>query len=89
MAFDMQSLDIPKYAVPDTATEIARFDEARAAVRKDLERLYEQTAKELGKRHADIFQAHLMLLDDVTVREEIIERLHTEKLTPNSTWLSP
>ena len=80
LAFDVRTLEIPRYAIVDTSEELARFDAARDSVRKDLERLYEQTAQELGKRHADIFQAHLMLLDDVTVRDEIVERLEQEKV---------
>jgi len=80
LAFDVRTLDIPKYTIEDEAAELARFDEACASVRQDLERLYEQTAQELGKRHADIFQSHLMMLDDVAMREEIVERLEGEKL---------
>lgn len=80
LAFDVQTLDIPKYAITDTRAELARFEAARDSVREDLKRLYEQMAQEIGVRHANIFQAHLMLVDDVTLRDEIIERLEHEKL---------
>ena len=78
LAFDVHTLDIPHYQTEDKAAELARFNKAVDAVRKDLKRLHHQTAKALGARHADIFKAHLMLLDDVTMREEIADRVIKE-----------
>ena len=78
LAFDVHTLDIPRYQTEDKAAELARFNKAVDAVRKDLKRLHHQTAKALGARHADIFKAHLMLLDDVTMREEIADRVIKE-----------
>ena len=78
LAFDVRPLDIPRRQVEDKAAELARFDAAVDSVRKDLKRLHHQTAKALGTRHADIFKAHLMLLDDVTMREDIEGRLIKE-----------
>ena len=80
LTFDVQSLEIPRYEAPDKAAEVARFNVAVEAVRKDLKRVHAQTAQVLGARHADIFEAHLMLLDDVVVREEIETRLAGEGL---------
>ena len=78
LAFGGYTLEIPRYQTEDKAAELARFDTAVDAVRKDLRRLHHQTAKVLGARHADIFKAHLMLLDDVTMREEIEARIIKE-----------
>lgn len=80
LTFGVQTLDIPKYEIEDSAAEFQRFEEAVAAARSELRRLHAQTARELGLGHADIFKAHLMLLDDVTFREEVEERLRTEKV---------
>lgn len=80
LPFNVEAFDIPKYRVTDKAAELKRFDAAVAAVRKDLKRVHRQTAKALGEGHADIFKAHLMLLDDVMMREEIETRLEEEGL---------
>lgn len=80
LAFDVQSLDIPKYAITDTAAEIKRFDVAVEGAREELKHLHEETAQEIGERHAAIFKAHLMMLDDVTMRQEIRDRLKDEGL---------
>jgi phosphotransferase system enzyme I (PtsI) len=80
LTFGVQTLDIPKYEIEDSEAEFQRFEEAVAAARSELRRLHAQTARELGLSHADIFKAHLMLLDDVTFREEVEVRLRTEKV---------
>ncbi len=63
LTFDAGPLEIPKYEVPDTTAEWARFTAAIEAVRKDLKRVHKQTVQALGERHAEIIMAHLMLLD--------------------------
>ena len=80
LTFGVQSLDIPKYSIKDCDAELKRFYEATEAARVDLQRLRDQTVKELGPRHAGIFDAHLILLDDVMIREEIETRVNKDKL---------
>ncbi len=78
VTFGVQPLDIPKYEVEDVDVELARFERAVIDVRADLERLYERTAEAVGEEHADIFKAHLMFLEDVTLREEVERRMVSE-----------
>ena len=80
LLFDVSPLDIPRYAVDDPAGELKRFSVAVEKVRQDLESLRSQTAETLGDKHAEIFQAHLMLLDDVTIRQEIEAHVNEQKL---------
>ena len=80
LAFDVRPVEITRAPVEDKAAELARFDFAVESVRKDLKRLHLQTAKAVGARTADIFKAHLMLLDDVAMREDIESRLTAEGL---------
>ena len=78
LGFNIHAFDIPKYQVTDKAAEKERFEAALADVRKDLERLYDHTARKLDTQHADILKTHLMLLDDVVMHEEIETRLDEE-----------
>jgi phosphotransferase system enzyme I (PtsI) len=80
LTFGVQSFEIPKFEVEDVDAELARFERAVIAVRGELERLYERTAEAIGEEHADIFKAHLMFLEDVTLREEVERRVAEEKL---------
>jgi phosphotransferase system enzyme I (PtsI) len=78
LPFDVHAFEIPKYRISDPPAELQRLDKAVAGVRCDLQRLHQQTAESLGKDHADIFKAHLMMLDDVTIRKDIESRLGQE-----------
>jgi len=80
LPFGVRTLDIPRYLVENKEAEWARFEQAVATVRGELTRLHEQTMQELGQYHADIFAAHLLLLDDITIHEEIKSRLDSEGL---------
>ncbi|HPO15561.1 MAG TPA: phosphoenolpyruvate--protein phosphotransferase [Candidatus Hydrogenedentes bacterium] len=80
LLFDTRRHDVPKFAIDDTKAELERVDRAIEATRNDLTLLYSQTAKHLGKTHASIFNAHLMLLDDVAIREEITQRIQAEHI---------
>lgn len=70
--------DAPEYEISDASEEIARLTNARQATREDLQRLYRKTAVEIGEQHAEIFNAHLLLLDDVEIVQEIEARIRRD-----------
>ena len=80
LLFNVERCDVPRYKIADTEAELARLDRAIEATRADLNLLYRRTASELSKTHADIFNVHLMLLDDVAIRDELAQRIPQEKL---------
>ncbi len=66
-------MDIPtvphggSVAPENVEDEIARFHEARAAVREQILRLQEDTRASLGEIEAQIFEPQLMMLDDAEI----------------------
>ena len=78
LIFDVDQCEAPCYTVSNHTEELDRLNQAIEVTRKDLTALYQRTAKELGKSHADIFKAHLVLLDDVAILEEVTDRLQKE-----------
>jgi phosphotransferase system enzyme I (PtsI) len=80
LPFDVQTLDIPRYAIENPQSEKDRFAAAVEAVREQLARLYEHTLSTIGEREAEIIKAHLMLVEDVTLREEVERRLDDERV---------
>ncbi|MFH0771377.1 MAG: phosphoenolpyruvate--protein phosphotransferase [Candidatus Omnitrophota bacterium] len=62
--------DIPK--------EISRFEDALIKTREEILRIQENISGQLGVKHAEIFNAHLLVLEDRTLIEEVITRLKTE-----------
>ena len=67
----VQKDDLPK--------EIARFEDALIATRREILNIQKQIAQKMGLEHAEIFNAHLMVLEDRALIEEVIKRLEKEE----------
>lgn len=59
--------------------EIARFEEALIQTRTEILKVQKGIEKELGTEHSEIFDAHLLVLEDRALIEEVISRLKKEK----------
>lgn len=68
----IKSEDIPK--------EIMRFKEALSKTKDEIIRIKEKISKEMGVEHGEIFSAHLLVLEDIMIIEEVILRLRKEKV---------
>ncbi len=73
---------VPSYPVADEDIpgEIARFEEALIKTREEIVNIQEKIAGELDGGHADIFDAHLLVLEDRMFIEEVIKGLKNEKI---------
>lgn len=80
--FDSQEEVIMPHSVrhEDIHREIARFEDALIATRREILNIQKQISQKLGVEHAEIFNAHLMVLEDRVLIEEVIKRLEKEKL---------
>lgn len=82
--FGQDRLEIPKYAVDDPAEELERFEQAVSKTRAYLQSLHRKTIQDLGEGHADIFKAHLLVLEDVAILDEVKSRIASEKVNAES-----
>ncbi|MDD5737822.1 MAG: phosphoenolpyruvate--protein phosphotransferase [Candidatus Omnitrophica bacterium] len=62
----------------DLPKEIARFEDALIQTRQEILGIQERISDQLGIKHAEIFNAHLLVLEDRTLIEEVITRLKTD-----------
>jgi phosphotransferase system enzyme I (PtsI) len=62
-------------APEETAREIARFEEALIATRHQLREIQQQIGDAMGQDGASIFDAHLLVVDDRSLVEEVIRGL--------------
>jgi len=62
-------------------TEINCFNEAVAKACCQLEKIRDKAEKELGHEKAEIFTAHLMVLEDMVFLDEIKEKIKNELIT--------
>lgn len=64
----------------DIPLEIQLFEEALIQTRREIIDLQKRLAAELGQDQAEIFDAHLLVLEDRMLIEEVISRLKKEQL---------
>ena len=79
MVIGVEPCDVPEYVIADIDAEMQRFHNAIETAREDLNQLFVTTKSELGESHANIFQAHLMLLQDVALLDGVAELLESER----------
>ena len=65
----------------DVPNEIQRFEQALIKTRRQILEMQEQVSERLGAQEGAIFDAHLLLLEDPTVIEEVMRRIQSERLT--------
>ncbi len=61
--------------------EIARFEEALNKTREEITGIQKKISSEINEQHAQIFEAHLLVLQDSMLIEEVIRRIKKEKLS--------
>ena len=77
-----EEFDIPKEPIrPDEIPlQIQLFEEALIATRKEIIELQKRISKDMGQEEAQIFDAHLLVLEDRMLIEEVISRLKKEQI---------
>ena len=68
-------VEIPNVASKGPAAEWRRLREALAAVRRDVQQVRARTASDAGSADAAIFDAHLLLLDDPDLLDDVRSRI--------------
>lgn len=63
---------VPQDMVPE---EIARFEDAITRTRAEILGIRKKLSAQIGREHSDIFNAHLMILEDRTLLEEVIGKI--------------
>jgi phosphotransferase system enzyme I (PtsI) len=74
------SPDAPRYAIEKTQidAEWKRFLEAVESAVREVKALHDRAMREMTKEQADIFAAHLMMLEDPDFQDQIKTRLTTK-----------
>jgi phosphotransferase system enzyme I (PtsI) len=66
-------------AEEEIPAEIARLEEALLKTRQEILNIQSRLEDAIGKKDASIFDAHLLVLDDATLIEEVLASLSSEK----------
>ena len=78
--FQKQNTLIQRTSVKDIEAEKARVEAAKAAAAEQLQAIYEKALKEVGETNAQIFEIHMMMLEDDDYNESIQNIIDTQKV---------
>jgi len=78
---DKQEFIVPPRSILENEIpiEIARFEEALIKTREEIAALQKKINQEMGTQSGQIFDAHLLVLEDRMLIEEVIKRIRQEK----------
>ena len=80
--FGKEDLSVEKNDITEDQVplEISRFEDALIQTRQEIIALQKKIAQEMGSEHGEVFDAHLLVLEDRMLIEEVISRVKKEKL---------
>ena len=79
--------DVPRYHIEPSqiGNEIARFEAALVQTRVQILEMQQEIAEAIGAKDAAIFDAHLLVVEDRTLIDEVLRRLEAERC--NVEWV--
>src|SRR5215468_4516774 len=72
--------DVPHYAIDPShiPDEIGRFEAALIQTRMQILEMQQRIAESIGAKDAGIFDAHLLVVEDRTLIDEVLRKLKTD-----------
>src|SRR6266567_7883536 len=72
--------DVPRYRIAPSqiADEISRFETALIQTRMQILEMQQRIAESIGAKDAAIFDAHLLVVEDRTLIDEVLHKLETD-----------
>ncbi len=74
-----EKINITDEKISDVSLEIKKFEEAKENTKNQIENLKEKTKEKMGEEKAMIFDAHLGILFDIEMENQIKQMIETEK----------
>lgn len=85
---DQQDFIVPERAITEgeVLVEIARFEEAVSDTRREIQGIKEKITAQVGAIDAQIFDAHLLVLEDCMLIDEVKKRIKSDKCSAESVF---
>ena len=78
--FGRQAADVRPVSAEDTETQLERLEAAKELAKEQLGAIYEKALREVGEAEAEIFEIHIMMLDDENYNESIRNIITSQKV---------
>jgi phosphotransferase system enzyme I (PtsI) len=83
---DFQTIPRIKVVEGKIPEEIARFEDALTRTRADILGIRKKLSREIGREHSDIFMAHLLVLEDRSLIEDVITTIKEKRVNAESAF---
>ncbi|EGT4967338.1 TPA: phosphoenolpyruvate--protein phosphotransferase [Clostridioides difficile] len=80
LVVEHSELVIEKKSIDNIEAEIAKLEDAVAVSKEELVKVKEKASEELGAEEAEIFEAHLLVLEDPELIGSAIDKIKTESV---------
>ena len=80
LIFKRQAAEVRRVSVQDTEQELERVNSAKELAVAQLTQIHEKALKEVGETNAEIFEIHIMMLDDEDYNDSIKSIIETQKV---------
>ncbi len=80
LVVEHSELVIEKKSIDNVEAEIAKLEDAVAVSKEELVKVKEKASEELGAEEAEIFEAHLLVLEDPELIGSAIDKIKTESI---------
>lgn len=78
--FKRRDTTVKRIHVSDTAAEKKRLEAAKEAATAQLQKIYDKALKEVGEQNAQIFEIHMMMIEDDDYNESIESIIDTQSV---------
>lgn len=78
--FKRRELEVKRVHVEDVQAEKERVAQAKARSAEQLQQIYDKALKEVGETNAQIFEIHIMMLEDEDYNESIENIIDTQRV---------
>jgi phosphotransferase system enzyme I (PtsI) len=78
--YEKNKAEVKKYKVENVQSEIERFEGAKEIAKTQLEVLYEKAKAEVGEAEAEIFDVHMMMLDDEDYCDSVVSMISLQEV---------
>lgn len=78
--FKRREAKVKRVHVEDTQAELKRLEEAKQRSVEQLQQIYDKALREVGEANAQIFEIHIMMIDDDDYNESIQSIIETQSV---------
>lgn len=78
--FKRQDIQVKREKIEDTKAEMERLENAKSQAVEQLQEIYEKALKEVGETNAQIFEIHMMMIEDEDYNDAIAEMINAQNV---------